>query len=166
MVEEACDIMDYLAMENGVEIVRDLDPSIGEVSMDPRSLRRAMVNLISNAIDACIFDEETTKKWLVSVRTLRQKDSIISFTIEDNGVGMDDEVKKHLFTSFFSSKGAKGTGLGLLVTRKLVEEHKGEIEVESTPGVGTVFNVRMPYKKAEKFKTVPIEKRSMHGGTK
>ncbi|MGD8800651.1 MAG: ATP-binding protein, partial [Desulfobacterales bacterium] len=64
----------------------------------------------------------------------------------DNGVGMDEAVVKKLFTSFFSTKGHRGTGLGLMVTRKLIEEHDGSIDVNSQPGKGTTLTVRMPYK--------------------
>ena len=64
---------------------------------------------------------------------------------EDNGSGMSDDVKRKLFSSFFSTKGPKGTGLGLLVTRKLIEEHQGKIEVTSRLKKGTAFTVRLPY---------------------
>jgi signal transduction histidine kinase len=62
---------------------------------------------------------------------------------------MDKEVVRKLFTSFFSTKGHRGTGLGLMVTRKLIEEHNGSIEVNSQPGKGTTITVRMPYQKIE-----------------
>ena len=58
---------------------------------------------------------------------------------------MDEDVIKKLFTSFFSTKGHRGTGLGLMVTRKLIEEHNGTIKVNSTPGKGTTITVRVPY---------------------
>ena len=63
----------------------------------------------------------------------------------DNGVGMSEEVKNKLFSSFFSTKGHRGTGLGLMNTRKMAEEHHGTIEVVSASGKGTVFTVRLPY---------------------
>ena len=66
--------------------------------------------------------------------------------IRDNGAGMDKDVLNQLFTSFFSTKGHRGTGLGLMVTRKLIKEHGGTIEVNSQLGKGTVFTIRLPYK--------------------
>ena len=74
-----------------------------------------------------------------------EKDNLIRFEIKDNGVGMEEEVIKKLFTSFFSTKGHRGTGLGLMVTRKLIEEHSGTIDVKSEPGKGTTVTVRLPY---------------------
>ena len=64
-----------------------------------------------------------------------------SFLIRDNGVGMNEEIRKQLFTRFFSTKDAGGTGLGLCVTHKIVEEHGGAIEVESSPGHGSIFTI-------------------------
>ena len=68
----------------------------------------------------------------------------IIFEVSDNGCGMDEEVKRKLFTSFFSTKGGKGTGLGLLVTQKIVKEHGGTIEVKSKQGEGSTFTVKIP----------------------
>jgi signal transduction histidine kinase len=72
---------------------------------------------------------------------------MISFEVQDNGCGMSAETKDKLFTSFFSTKGGRGTGLGLLVTKKLVDEHEGTVNVTSQPGTGTIFTVQLPYRK-------------------
>ena len=64
--------------------------------------------------------------------------------VEDNGCGMDYEIKRKVFTSFFTTKGTKGTGLGLLVTKKIVQEHGGSVDIESTPGSGSVFRITLP----------------------
>jgi two-component system, NtrC family, sensor kinase len=145
IVKDVCEVMQDLAVRQHIEITVELDPRIGWVSIDPRTLHQCLTNLISNAIDACLFDDATDKQWLVFVRTQRTRQDEICFSVRDNGTGMSAEVKKKLFTSFFSTKGHRGTGLGLLVTRKLVEEHGGDIEVESQPGHGTTFIVRMPF---------------------
>ena len=72
---------------------------------------------------------------------------MIRYEVSDNGCGMTDEVKKKLFTAFFSTKGGKGTGLGLLVIQKLVHEHGGTISVDSKPGEGSTFTMMLPYRK-------------------
>jgi len=64
--------------------------------------------------------------------------------VSDNGLGMSEEVKSRLFTSFFSTKEGKGTGIGLLNTKKIVEEHGGTIDIESQPGKGATFRIRIP----------------------
>jgi signal transduction histidine kinase len=101
---------------------------------------------MSNAVDACLFDENTDKTWQVGLKTTQEEGNIIKFEVNDNGAGMDKEVQKKLFTSFFSTKGHRGTGLGLMVTRKLIEEHGGTITVNSRLGEGTVFTIRLPYR--------------------
>lgn len=144
IVEDVGSLVAEKAEENGVSMVMDLDPQVGETVMDPRTVHTVLLNLASNAVDACIFDENTGKQWQVRLSTARTGDGGIRFAVSDNGSGMTEEVREKLFTSFFSTKGHRGTGLGLLVTRKLVEEHGGSIDVESTPGKGTTFTVRLP----------------------
>jgi two-component system NtrC family sensor kinase len=143
---DVCALLQDKARANRVKLVRHFDDSIGEVFMDPNSVHEVLLNLMSNAVDACLFDEETGKNFRVDLKTTREKDNVIKFEIRDNGIGMDESVVKKLFTSFFSTKGHRGTGLGLMVTRKLIEEHHGKIEVKSQPGKGTTVIVRMPYK--------------------
>ena len=147
IADDVCALVEDKARENNIKLVRDYDDAIGEVLMDPNSVHEILLNLMTNAVDACLFDEDTSKDFQVALKTIHEKDSIIQFKISDNGLGMDEAVVKKLFTSFFSTKGHRGTGLGLMVTRKLIEEHNGSIDVSSQPGKGTIFTVRMPYKK-------------------
>jgi PAS domain S-box-containing protein len=141
---EVCDLMAEVAEESRVEIVRRFAGDLGPAVLDARIVHRALLNLLSNAIDACALDPDLDKRHRVWVRTARAPSGTISFEVEDNGMGMSAEVKGHLFTSFYSTKGSRGTGLGMLVTRKLVEEHRGRIEVWSEPGVGTRVTVFLP----------------------
>jgi signal transduction histidine kinase len=150
IINDVCELVEERAKKHELKIVKDFDPSIDEVSMDPRAIHRAMLNLVSNAIDACIFYEDENKNWEIRVKTANEEDHIIRFEVQDNGVGMNQETIDNLFTSFFSTKGDKGTGLGLAVTKKLVEEHKGTIDVESQPGKGATFTIRLPYDELNK----------------
>ena len=145
IADDVCTLLQDKARENNVKLVRDFDGSIGEVLMDPNSVHEVLLNLMSNAVDGCLFDENTSKNFRVDLKTALETDNVIRFEISDNGLGMDEEVVRKLFTSFFSTKGHRGTGLGLMVTRKLIEEHNGSIEVNSQPGKGTTITVRMPY---------------------
>ena len=146
IADDVCALLQDKARENNVKLVKDFDDTIGEVLMDPNSVHEVLLNLMSNAVDACLFDEDTSKNFRVDLKTALEKDNVVRFEIKDNGVGMDEEVINKLFTSFFSTKGHRGTGLGLMVTRKLIEEHDGAIDVNSKPGIGTTINVRLPYR--------------------
>ena len=75
---------------------------------------------------------------------VRQGEGTTVFEVEDTGCGMDPEVRDKVFTSFFTTKGLGGTGLGLLVTKKIVREHGGRIEVESEPEKGSCFRMEIP----------------------
>jgi PAS domain S-box-containing protein len=149
IVEDVCQVVKAAADEHEIEIVKDLSPQLGEVLMDPKTIHNCLLNLASNALDACIFDDTINKKHTVKFKTSIEN-HLIRFEVTDNGAGMTDEVKSKLFTSFFSTKGPKGTGLGLLVTKKLIEEHEGTVDVTSRLHEGTTFVVTLPFKEAAK----------------
>ncbi len=146
IANEVCKLIEESAKEYDIEIIKGFDQSMGEVLLDPKGIHRCLLNLVSNARDACIFDSNEEKKWVVQVRTILENDGTVRFEVSDNGCGMDEEVKKKLFTSFFSTKGGRGTGLGLLNTQKIVQEHGGTITVNSQPGKGSTFTIRLPYR--------------------
>jgi signal transduction histidine kinase len=148
IAEEVVELMQGVAAEHKVTLETELSSDIGEVLLDQRSLHRSLLNLVSNAIDACRDDPNLGKSHRVTLSTALGPDDSIQFDVSDNGSGMSDEVKAKLFSSFFSTKGPQGTGLGLLVTSKLVEEHKGTIDVESELNQGTRFRIRLPLKKS------------------
>ncbi|UCD82819.1 MAG: response regulator [Desulfobacterales bacterium] len=149
IIRDVCELIKDAAEENKIEITMELDEAIGEVIMDGSIVHEIVLNLASNAVDACLFDENISKRFQIKIQTKMEPDNVITFAVSDNGVGMDDEVLQKLFTSFFSTKGHRGTGLGLMVTRKLIEEHQGKIEVTSQPGQGTTFKVRLPFRAAD-----------------
>jgi signal transduction histidine kinase len=126
----------------------ELDEGIGKVMADPQTIHRSLLNLVNNAMDACLEDEDTSKQHEVKIKTFRDKDRFFSFAVEDNGCGMDAHTQQQLFNPMFSSKGGKGTGLGLLVTGKLIEEHHGLIETRTSPGKGSTFTIKLPYERA------------------
>ena len=144
IVDEVCDLMESKAKENDVTLIRSLDKEIGEVYLDPKGIHGSLLNLVSNAIDACIFDPDTEKDWQVKVEAHADREGGVIYDVVDNGCGMDQEVKDRIFTEFFSTKGNRGTGLGLLVSQKIIHEHKGSMDVESQPGKGTRFSIRLP----------------------
>jgi signal transduction histidine kinase len=97
-------------------------------------------------MDACLQEEDPDRRFKVEIRTGKTEQGAALFQIEDNGCGMDEATRSKLFTPMFSSKGGKGTGLGLLVTKKLVEEHHGTIDIDTRLGYGSVFTMTLPEK--------------------
>ena len=147
IADEVCDLMESKAKEYDIDLIRDIDRKMGKIYLDPKGIHSCLLNLVSNAIDACVFDLDTQKQWYVKVRTRRENKSGVVFEVIDNGCGMGEETQSKLFAEFFSTKGTRGTGLGLLVTQKIVNEHGGTMDVVSQLGKGTTFIIRLPGKK-------------------
>jgi PAS domain S-box-containing protein len=129
------------AEERGVTLRLEAAAGLLPANLDAEDIRTCLENLLSNAMDACEVAENESP--VVTLR-VQEQNEVISYEVADTGCGMDYEVKRKVFTTFFTTKGLGGTGLGLLVTRKIVQEHGGKISVESTPGRGSVFRIVLP----------------------
>ena len=93
-------------------------------------------------MEACEPQENGTEHHITV--SAQYKGGRLLIQVSDDGRGMPKEVKTHIFSKFYSTKGSRGTGLGLVLTRKIVEEHQGTIRVESESGKGTTFFIDIP----------------------
>jgi signal transduction histidine kinase len=118
------------------DFVLDLDPRASEIYADPKEFEYAFENLIRNAYDAI------TEGGKIEVRTRRVRDRI-HVSVSDDGVGIQEDVRDKIFEPFFSTK-VRGTGLGLSLVYRAVENYGGEIAVHSTPGRGATFDLVFP----------------------
>ena len=150
IVQEVCQSLRQRATEHDVQIIEELDARIGERSMNGNTIHTILMNLVANAIDACIIDETHGKNLVVRVNTLLEHDGII-MEVTDTGTGMPRDIQEKIFNSFFSTKGPQGTGLGLLVTGKLIEDHNGAINLWSEEGKGTGFKIKLPFKEFDEL---------------
>ncbi|HVW65385.1 MAG TPA: PAS domain S-box protein [Nitrosospira sp.] len=152
VVEKACNMLESLAARKGVELTLFLDPAIPEeVLGDALRLRQVLVNLANNAIKFSSGQQEPGR---VSVRALlahHNHDQVtVEFQIADNGIGMSEEIQAKLFSSFTqgdtsTTRRFGGTGLGLAISHHLVELMGGNITVQSAPGKGSTFTVRLTF---------------------
>jgi PAS domain S-box-containing protein len=135
----------------------DLGGEMGQLEIDAELVRTALVNLLDNAVDACI-DNPSERSPIIKFKVMPESETAV-FTIEDNGVGMSPGTQQRAFDKFFSSKGRKGTGLGLFITRKVIQRHGGTLNLQSAPQKGTRFDIRLPrnYKGSETFGKVDGE---------
>jgi PAS domain S-box-containing protein len=133
-----------------VEFLSDFDPSLGEFEVDAGVVRSALINVLENALEACLQDK-SKKTHQITFATRHDRNHVI-FDVVDNGIGMDDDTREKMFTLFFSSKGNQGTGLGLFISHQIIQQHGGTIKVDSTPGQGTRMRVRIPKKLPESVK--------------
>ncbi len=145
ILTEIVDILAESTSHQGVSIQGDLDEGIGRVILDRLALYRAVLNLVTNAVDACYESESGD---LVIVRSRATKDELV-ISIQDNGVGMSELTRRRVFDRYFSTKAARGTGLGLPVVKKIMDEMGGYVVVESTLGEGSTFHLHFPRKTPE-----------------
>jgi signal transduction histidine kinase len=141
-VDEAARIMERRLQDTGIAFRRDFSTALADCRIDPGYVHAALMNLFDNAIDACQRNEDDGDSCITFA--VAPEEGHIVFSIIDNGVGMDEATRDKLFTLFFSSKGVKGTGLGLYVTQNIIEQHGGTISVRSAPGKGSRFTIRLP----------------------
>jgi signal transduction histidine kinase len=139
MVKELIELYRERAAKKNISLHYFKTCETPEVCLDPKGIHRCLVNLISNSLDA-FEGRETGNIWL----KLSIDDSEFSISVSDDGKGMDHFTQKKLFTKFFSTKGSSGSGLGLPITKKIIDEHNGKIEVNSQLEKGTEFNIRLP----------------------
>ncbi|MBU0701121.1 PAS domain S-box protein [bacterium] len=124
----------------GIEIEKDFAPDVPLLTADPDQLKQVFVNLIKNAAEAM---EGKGKLKIKSEKLKIRKEEIVQISISDTGRGVAEEDLKRIFDPFFTTKG-KGTGLGLAICQRIIEAHKGGIEVESEVNKGTTFVVKLP----------------------
>jgi PAS domain S-box-containing protein len=122
----------------------DYAPDLGDFEIDTGLVRTALVNILENAIEACLEDTRD-RSHRIDFR-VRSDGEYVVFDIADTAGGMSEEQRRQIFDLFYSSKGHKGTGLGLFIAKKVIQKHGGSIGVNSEPGRGTTFQVRLPHK--------------------
>lgn len=119
-----------------------LDPRLTHIQADPVGIHRCLLNLLNNAIDALAPEEGE-----VTISTRLQQDGSMLLKVQDNGVGIPEQLLQKIFGPYFSTKGNQGIGLGLAVTKQIIEDHGGRIELHSSLGQGSKFTIRLPHEK-------------------
>ncbi len=141
MIMEVIDSTQGVASNIQCELNYMKEQILPVIDIDPKQIKQVMYNLITNAFDA-IEGSENTGNGRITIRTMLTKNTL-QISVQDNGKGIDLETKKRLFTPFFTTK-EKGTGIGLAVCLKIVQNHGGIIEVQSKPGEGSTFIIVLP----------------------
>lgn len=126
---------------DGIVVERDLEP-LPPIECFPVEVNQVFMNLLLNAVQA--LEEHSDGRGTVTIRTRPAEDGV-RVEVEDDGPGMTPEVLDRIFEPGFTTKGARvGMGLGLIITRQIVDRHGGTLSVESAPGEGTTFSVFFP----------------------
>lgn len=142
---EALDGVKYIVEQENISIVFEPAPALPLINADSKAIHTVLMNLITNAIDACRDkNHEAGACPEICIRSFYDPEDGISIEVRDNGTGIPDEVEENIFTPFFSTKYSKGNGLGLSIAQKTIHEHGGKIHVCSTFGNGTTFTLKFP----------------------
>jgi signal transduction histidine kinase len=135
-IERVLDLFEPQAIEQGIEVIRYLDPDLPSVKLDPETVQAALVNLVKNAIEAM----PNGGQFVARTRLTRTG---VALDLIDTGCGMDEKTAMKMFEAFFTTKNG-GSGLGLPTARKIIEAHGGRIDVHSEVGRGTQFTLEFP----------------------
>lgn len=141
VVRDVLELLEGTLQERSIRVQSRLTDAIPIVQADGEGLHRSLLNVITNAIDALEGRPNPT----ISITTMSEGDGLwVRVIVTDNGIGIPAEKMEDIFKPFVSSKGSKGTGLGLAVSRKIMREHGGDILVQSQHGKGSRFILRLP----------------------
>ena len=138
VVMEVYGFLEKEAFHRDIEVKLNLAEDLPEISTDHGQLQQVFINILNNAFEAV---EDGGK---IGIRSWEPKNGFAAVSIEDNGIGMSEETKKHIFDPFFSGRKGTGTGLGLSITYGIVKKLGGSIEVQSKPEEGSTFTVILP----------------------
>lgn len=151
IVEECAQLLEAPCQEKHIALIVDADPEMPPIMVDPGLIHQALMNILSNAIEAVPPDigAITVRVSFNESRPDPNKPGAmlrpaVTINVIDNGPGVEQEKLAWIFEPFNTTKGLKGTGLGLAVTKRIVYEHKGRIRLESTPGKGASFKMIIP----------------------
>ena len=132
------------ARQGGAALLAEVAADLPAVRTDRDALEASLANLVTNALDACAWDPDFDKEHRVVVSTRAGEGATVLFEVADNGPGIAEEYRGKVLSTAFTTKGMRGTGLGLLLTRRALERHGGRIRFDTRPGEGTTFTLELP----------------------
>jgi PAS domain S-box-containing protein len=153
LIEDVSNLLKSKAEEQKIQLIQELSENTENFEVDSMAMHALLINILENSIDACQLDKKK-QDHIIKIILYNYPDSV-EIVVSDNGIGMSREVREKAFTLFFSSKGAKGTGLGLFIANNIAQSHDGSIEIESEPEKGTTFIIRIPKRAIKNQTTEP-----------
>ncbi len=145
LIVETLTFMQYQLSQNRVDVQLQLSKQIKIIELDRTQIQQVLINLVNNAIDAILKNTSTIKKIIV---TTKYSEEFIIFSVEDSGKGMSDTTLAKIFEAFHTTK-ANGMGMGLAISKTIIDAHAGDIQVKSILNVGTIFTIKLPIQELE-----------------
>ena len=138
MIQKTLDLVQPRAGKSKIEAYAKFEGELPQIHADPQQLQQVLLNLSLNAVDAM------PKGGTLTIAATQESPNRLTITVADTGIGIEPDVLPRIFQPFFTSKKRRGLGLGLPICDRIVKGHGGRIEVESVPGEGTRFTIRLP----------------------
>lgn len=142
-LRQVYDLIRPQAKQYGILLTFEPDKRLRPVTLDRELIYRCLLNLVTNAMDACLYGGEGNDGAKISLVSKAAFDCI-EYHVIDNCGGMEEAVQEKIFNAFFTTKGSRGTGIGLMLTRKIIEAHGGQVTVSSQKDQGSQFVIRLP----------------------
>jgi signal transduction histidine kinase len=140
IIEDAVSLVRGAAERKKVAIRVDIEEDMPPIPVDQTAILQVLLNILNNAVEAA-----PSKTGIVAIlASIPKSGDLVKISIEDNGAGIETSQREAVFRAFHSTKGQRGTGLGLAVSRKIVLEHQGTINILNAPHGGTLFNIYLP----------------------
>jgi signal transduction histidine kinase len=143
-LQQVFELLRPQAEQFGVLLKYQASADVAPMILEPEGIYRCLLNLGANALDACLQRGECCGEAWIELALESLEGGGVVYRVRDNCGGMDAAVKEKIFQGFFTTKGSRGTGIGLMLTRKIVEAHQGRITVESEEGRGSTFTISLP----------------------
>lgn len=142
LIGEVVKFIEDLPQQHEVQLQLALDAELPPIEMDAVQIEQVLLNIVRNAIEA--MQAEHTQERSVTIRAHVNPQQALQVDIQDTGPGIDADTLSHIFESFYTTKGSEGMGMGLAISRTIIEEHGGEFWAESTLGQGARFSFTLP----------------------
>ncbi|MCR4290593.1 MAG: ATP-binding protein, partial [Candidatus Scalindua sp.] len=140
-VDNTCALMENYLNEKNINLYKKFEPDIPEISVDSGQIKQVVLNILRNAVESMPDGGDLT----IEIKTVGES---IKINITDTGKGMTEEVLKNIFNPFFTTK-SSGTGIGMAISHKIIDDHGGNINVESEYGKGTTMSISLSINKEE-----------------
>ena len=145
IIHDAVGLCNAELKQNNIKLLFELEENLPPLYVDQIQIEQVLINLLRNSAEA-LQNHPITQQPLITIQSHLVLDNAIQVRVKDNGQGLDEDQQQKILTPFYTTK-ADGMGMGLSISRSLIESHEGELHFNSEPGKGTTFYFTLPLRR-------------------